>query len=53
MAGVEFAKFGGSAFGEMGIHFDNELRADERATHSNKTINRELTCNNYYIPPFE
>lgn len=49
MAGVEFAKFGGSAFGEMGIHFDNELRADERATHSNKTINRELTCNNYYI----
>lgn len=49
MAGVEFAKYGGGAFGEMSCHFDNELRADERITHSNQTINQELTHNNYYL----
>ncbi len=49
MAGVEFAKYGGSALGELSVHFDNDIRADEKTVHSNATINKELTCNNYYV----
>jgi hypothetical protein len=49
MAGVEFAKYGGSALGELSVHFDNEIRADEKTVHSNVTINKELTYKNYYI----
>lgn len=49
MAGVEFAKLGSGSLGEMGVHFDNEIRGDARVHHSNETINQELTHLNSYI----
>lgn len=49
MAGVDFKKYGSSSFGEMSVHFDNEIRGNANVEHSNSTINKDLTHLNYYI----
>ena len=49
MAGVEFGKYGASALGEMGVHYDTQLRMDDTINHSNKDIDRTRTHLNYSI----
>lgn len=49
MAGVEFKKYAMSQAGELEVHYDSEIRANERVHHSNRNINPALTHLNYYI----
>lgn len=49
MAGVEGAKLGSSALDEMGCHYDTVTRASEKVAHSNESINKALTHQNYFL----